>query len=172
MIVSIKTLSSSSNRWSGWHRSWPSPASKTKNGSIILLLFYSNLTFTNCQPVVTQKKTAAKVITHRQVDIGDPLLAGDLREVEGEDEVDVVGCPAHHEDRHHHPEHLHLQQYGQVVFALPQFPSEMWLNWPHLKCINMLLQKWWQTKHWKSNQIQYCWTIEHVEKVKEMKSDQ
>ena len=72
---------------------------------------------------------------HRQVDIGDPLLASDLREVEGEDEVDVVGSPAHqefynyyyynhfyhyyyhynvvggpahHEDRHHHPEHLHL----------------------------------------------------------------
>ena len=45
---------------------------------------------------------------HRQVDIGDPLLASDLRKVEGEDEVDVVGCPAHHEDRHHHPEHFHL----------------------------------------------------------------
>ena len=31
-----------------------------------------------------------------------------MGKVEGEDEVDVVGRPAHHEDRHHHPEHLHL----------------------------------------------------------------
>ena len=44
---------------------------------------------------------------HRQVDIGDPLLARYVREVEGEDEVDVVGSPAHHEDPHHHREHLH-----------------------------------------------------------------
>ena len=53
--------------------------------------------------------SATQVFTHRQVDIGDPLLAGDLRKVEGEDEVDVVGRPAHHEYRHHHPEHLHLK---------------------------------------------------------------
>ena len=31
-----------------------------------------------------------------------------MGEVEGEDEVYVVGRPAHHEDHHHHPEHLHL----------------------------------------------------------------
>ena len=45
---------------------------------------------------------------HRQVDIGDPLLARYIGEVEGEDEVDVVGGPAHHEDSHHHTKHLHL----------------------------------------------------------------
>ena len=43
---------------------------------------------------------------HRQVDIGDPLLASDLREVEGEDEVDVVGSPADDNDGHHQGKHL------------------------------------------------------------------
>ena len=51
---------------------------------------------------------------HRQVDIGDPLLARYVREVEGEDEVDVVGSPAHQEFYNYYclpllrPE-LHLQ---------------------------------------------------------------
>ena len=42
-----------------------------------------------------------------QVDVADPGDPGDLRVVVGVDEVDVVGSPAHHEDPHHHREHLH-----------------------------------------------------------------
>ena len=42
-----------------------------------------------------------------QVDVADVGYPGDLRVVVGVDEVDVVGGPAHHEDPHHHCEHLH-----------------------------------------------------------------
>ena len=47
---------------------------------------------------------------HRQVDIGDPLLARYVREVEGEDEVDVVGSPAHQECYNHY-HHYHCYHY-------------------------------------------------------------
>ena len=47
---------------------------------------------------------------HRQVDIGDPLLARYVREVEGEDEVDVVGSPAHQEFYNYYC-HYHFYHY-------------------------------------------------------------
>ena len=44
----------------------------------------------------------------RYLDIVDiPRYLGDGGVVVGVDEVDVVGSPAHHEDPHHHREHLH-----------------------------------------------------------------
>ena len=95
---------------------------KTKNGSLEELSLNTRRRFSDWADSAVQKvqkvqsmfkkhKKYKKYVhcTHRQVDIGDPLLSGDLRKVEGEDEVDVVGRPAHHEDHHHHPEHLHLK---------------------------------------------------------------
>ena len=61
-------------------------------------------------PVIDERIDAS--LTHRQpveekVDVADVGDGGDLRVVVGVDEVDVVGGPAHHEDPHHHCEHLH-----------------------------------------------------------------
>ena len=67
---------------------------------------------------------------HRQVDIGDPLLARYVREVEGEDEVDVVGSPAHHEDRHHHSEHLHLVMNNSCGLFFQERCALCYVNFP------------------------------------------
>ena len=111
--------------------------------------------------------------THRQVDIGDPLLSRDLRKVEGEDEVDVVGRPAHHEDCHHHPEHLHLKVEtctvwpSGVVFLcsstslwhvtqLTLFEMHQHGRWYFIYCGEPNIEK--------RNRIQYYWTSKWKEK--------
>ena len=60
-----------------------------------------------------------------QVDVADVGYPGDLRVVVGVDEVDVVGGPAHHEDPHHHCEHLHQLRHTQLVLRVKSKSKNM-----------------------------------------------
>ena len=52
-----------------------------------------------------------------EIDVANVGVGSNVRVVVGVDEVDVVGGPAHHEDPHHHCEHLHQLRHTQLVLV-------------------------------------------------------